>query len=169
LIALVGFGISKTKIVIAKFILMALAGIIIFYLAPVYHYFVYVVNGCAAKIDVLPDIYIISLKYFLLTLAYAAIAGSAVYGLQKKTFATVLYILLASGIIGGLITAAAFIIAKDNASDYTAHLISNITNRILLGINGKDSLIMPVIEYIAYLLIAAGMSILTFRQKEMEF
>jgi hypothetical protein len=169
LIAIVGFGINKTKIVIAKLILMTLAGIVICGVTPLFHYVVYIINGCAAKTSSIPTLYIIMLKYFLLILAYASIAGIAVYGTQRKTFSMVLYILLATGIIGGLIELILFFIFKEKSSDYTVHLIGNITNRILLGIDGKDKLIMPIIEYIAYIIIAAGTSIAALHRKEMEF
>jgi len=169
LIALVGFGINKTKIVIAKFILMALSGIVICGFLPLFHYMAYAVNGCLGGINSIPALYMIAFRYFLHMLAYAAIAGIAVYGLQKKTFSMILYILLAAGLIGGVIEFMFFIIAKENASNYTSHFISNVINRIFTGIDGNGPPVMPVVEYIAYIIIAAAVSTAAFHQKEMEF
>jgi len=44
-----------------------------------------------------------------------------------------------------------------------------VTDRILLAMMGGGALLLPVVEYVVYLLIAVGLSLLVFSRKEMEF
>ena len=165
LISLVGFGVNKTKIVTAKLILTVLFGTVIFAAAPLFHYAVYAVLGSAASAGMMKIIYAVSLKYLLMSLAFAAVSGIAVYGLQRTTFAVVLYILLAFNLIGGMIAAA----LKTFAPDLANYLISGITDKIFYALINGGSLTAPVVEYIIYVIIAALISAFVFYKKEMEF
>jgi len=165
LITLVGYGVNKAAIIIAKFILMVISGIIIFGLAPLYHCAVYALLGHAAAAGMLGPIFAVSLKYLLMTLAFSALSGIVVYGLQRATFAIVTYLLLAFGVIGSLISLALHTFAPG----LTAYLASGITDRILSGIIRGDSLTAPVIELIVYVLVALALSAAAFFRREMEF
>jgi hypothetical protein len=110
-------------------------------------------------------IYAVSLKFLLMSLAYAAISSIAAYGLQRVTFAVVSYILLAFYIVGSLISAASNVLELNIAE----HTVSGITDRILAGMTSGAFLPLPIIEYIAYVLIAAVFAVMAFCQKEMEF
>jgi len=156
---LVGFGINKAKIAAAKYILMLFSCIVVFGLAPVFHFAVYAALGCTAA-GALTAVYMLSLKYLLMSLAFAALSGVAVYGLQRVTFSIVLYILFAFNIIGGLLATA----ITPFAPNFAAHLISGVTDRIILG--GQ---VAPVIEYTLYTAIALILSVAAFYKKEMEF
>jgi hypothetical protein len=115
-------------------------------------------------------VFAISCKYFLMTLGYAVLAGIAVYGLQRPTFAMVLYIILAFNIIGGLVTAfLANMVGDEAAYAIASHLLSGITDRILAGIIGGGAPLAPGLEYIFFATIAAALSVLAFHKKEMEF
>jgi hypothetical protein len=101
----------------------------------------------------------------LTTLAFAALSGIAVYGLQRTTFAIVLYILLAFNIIGSLMAVALGMFAPS----LTSYLMSGITNRILTDIISGSTPILPFIEYAVYVTVAVVLSVLAFYKKEMEF
>jgi hypothetical protein len=165
LITLVGFGISKTKIVAAKFVLFVLFGSVIFAIAPLYHFTVYAILGQAATAEMMTIVYAALLKFFLTTIAFASLSGIAVYGLQRTTFTIVLYMLLAFNVISGLLKVAfnAF------APSLSGHFISSITDRVLAGIKGGGTLALPIIEYILYVTIALVLSVVAFHKKEMEF
>jgi len=165
LITLVGFGMNKGKIVIAKFILTALFGAVIFGLAPLIHFAVYAALGCTVTAEMMAAVYMISFKYLLMTLAFAALSGIAVYGLQRTTFAIVLYILLSFNVISGLLAAA----LKPFAPNFAAHMMSGITDRIVAGMINGSPIVLPVAEYIIYTGIAAALSVIAFYRKEMEF
>jgi len=165
LISLVGFGVNKTKIVTAKLILTVMFGTVIFALAPVFHYAVYAVLGSTATSGMMTMIYAVSLKYLLTTIAFAALSGIAVYGLQRTTFAIVLYILLAFNVIGSMIAVA----LKTFAPDLVNYLISGITDRIFAGMINAGSVTLLIVEYIIYVIIAGVLSVLVFYKKEMEF
>jgi len=165
LITLVGYGINKTKIVTAKFILMLLFGSAVFGLMPLFHYAVYAILGCNVTMDQMTVIYAVSLKFLLMTLAFAALSSIAAYGVQRTTFAIVSYILLAFGVVGALIAAVSNVLELNIAE----HIISGITDRILAGIITDGSLTLPIIEYVGYILTAAVFSVIAFHRKEMEF
>jgi len=159
LISLVGFGVPKATIIIAKFLLMTLFGIIIFGLVPLYHCAVYAAFGQKATSDMVAMIFAASLERLLAVLAFGVLSGVVVYGLQRATFAIVSYLLLAFGVIGSLLS-----LALDSfAPDLVEHLISGITNRIFVGMISGGSIIMPIIEYIISVLVAVALSLIAFQ------
>ena len=170
LITLVGFGTNKAKIILVKFILSALFGAVVYALAPLLLYVSHAAFGWTAAASTMATVYAVSFKYFLVTLGYSALSGIAVYGLQRTTFAMVLYILLAFNIIGSLVTVLLVnMIGIDFATIITNRLMSGLTDRILAGLVGSGSLTMPIIEYIIYVAIVATISVIAFNKKEMEF
>jgi len=164
LIALVGFGLGKAKIVLAKLIIFVLFNAAIYALAPVFHCAVYALLGSRMP-GAMATVYAVSFNYFLLTVAYAAVSGVAVYGLQRATFAIVLYILLSFNVISGLLAAA----LRTFAPGLTGYLASGIAGRIVAGVMGGGPIAGPFVEYAAYLAIMTTLSVAAFRRKEMEF
>ena len=170
LITLVGFGMNKARIVLVKFILTALFGAVIYALAPLLLYVVHAVFGWTATAGTMTTVYAVSLKYLLTTLGYSVLSGIAVYGLQRTTFAMVLYILLAFNVIGGLVTVFLVnMLGANLATHITNRLLSGLTDRILTGLASGTSLTAPIIEYVIFIAIAAAVSIMAFNKKEMEF
>jgi len=170
LAVLVGFGIGKTKIVLAKLCLMALLGAAAFGLAPLFHCGVYAALGCAPGPGDWAMVYALALKFLLSTLAFAVLSGVIVYGTQRVTFAGVLYILLAFNVVSGLASAALNLdFVSSLAPNLSSHLMSGISDRIFIALTGGGSMIRPAVEYIIYVAIAAALSIIAFRKKEMEF
>jgi len=165
LISLVGFGLSKTKIVIAKLILIALFSAVVFGFIPVFHCAVFRLLGWTATAGIWTTVYAVSLKFFLMTVAFSVLSGIVVYGLQRTTFAIVTYILLAFNIVSGLIATG----LRTFAPSLTEHLMSGISDRIMAGVVGGGPLTLPVIEYVVYVVIAAAISVAVFYKKEMEF
>jgi len=165
LISLVGFGLGKTKIVISKLILIMVSSAVIFGIAPLFHCSVYSLLGWPSTAETWMAVYAVSVKGFLTTIAFAVLSGIVVYGLQRTTFAIVSYILLAFGIIGGLLTTG----LNTFAPSLTHFLMSGISDRIMTGLISGSSLTSPVIAYIIYVGIAAAFSVAAFHKKEMEF
>ena len=165
LISLVGFGLSKVKIIISKFILITLFSAVIFGLVPLLHCGVYHLLGWAASADTWMVVYAASVKYFLTTVAFSVLSGVVVYGLQRTTFAIVTYILLAFNIVSGLIATG----LKTFAPGLTKILMSSISDKVMFNIISGGSLTVPVIECAVYVFIAAALSALAFYKKEMEF
>jgi len=162
---LVGYGIDKTKVVITKFILMALVSVLVFMLAVIFHSVMYALLGWAPSAHDGLMLWAIALKYYLTTVAFAVLSGIVVYGLQRTTFAMVLYILLAFNVISGLFS----MVLKSFAPTLTAYLMSGISDRIMLAVTSGGSVSMPIIEYALYVVIAGALSVLAFHKKEMEF
>jgi ABC-type transport system involved in multi-copper enzyme maturation permease subunit len=165
LITLVGFGIGKTKIVLAKFMLAILFGMVCFGIMPLFHSAVYALFGYTATASQIAMLYAVSLKFLLMTLAYCTLSSIVVYGLQRATFAVVAYILFSFSVISTLLIAVINILGLD----FYSHLFSGITDRIMTGLVSGGPLISPVIEYCAFVLMAVAFSALSFSKKEMEF
>jgi len=165
LISLVGFGLGKAKIVLSKLVLMTLFSAVVFGLAPLFHCAVFRLFGWTTTASTWTMVYVVSVKYFLTTAAYAALSSIVVYGLQRTTFAIVSYILLTLSIVSGLLTAG----LNTFAPGLIRYLISSISDRIMTGIISGSSLTLPIIEFIVYVAVVLAVSVLVFYKKEMEF
>lgn len=165
LITLVGYGMGKSKIVIAKIILATFFVTAFFGLLPLFHSTIYMGFGYKVTTAQLAAVYVVSVKYLLTTLAYIGISSIMVYGMQRPTFSIVSYILLAFGVIGNLLAMGVHTLNL-NISD---HLISGITNQIMAGMLGDGVPLLPIIEYASYIIISSVLAIIIFNKKEMEF
>ncbi|GHV08890.1 hypothetical protein FACS1894217_12080 [Clostridia bacterium] len=172
LTTLVGFGISKLKIVLSKCILMTLFSAFVFGLIPLF------VVGCFAVFGVVPDaetfkvVYIHALTQLLTVVAFAALSGIVVYGVQRNTFAIVLYIVLAFGVISNLMMLLLNAdIVRGFAPDLDKYLMSGvgIASRIEAGLLKGESVLGVFAEYAVYVAAALGLSVFAFRGKELEF
>jgi len=165
LIALVGFGLGKTRIIIAKALLMAGSSLVIFAVVPVVHAGLYGVLGSPASPAVWTTLYAVSAKYWLMTVAFAVLSGIVVYGLQRTTFAVVAYILLAFGVVSGLLATG----LKAFAPGLAGYLVGGITDKIAAGLAAGGALVGPILQLAVYLVIAGTVSAIVFNKKEMEF
>lgn len=168
LIALVGFGMGKAKIVLSKIVIIVLFGSIIFSILPLIHCAIYALFGWMTDGHTLFMIYTVSLKYLLMTIAFSTISGILVYGFQKTTFAIVLYVLLSVGTINILLEVIADFL-EHAAPNLVNHLMNGITDRIIAGMIERSPNTSAIIEYVVYILIALIVSIVAFNKKEMEF
>lgn len=170
LIALIGFGIGKAKIVFSKLILMGLFSGIIFGVTPLFMSGLYTVLGYPSSATTLAIAYAWALKIFLTTLVFAAISAIIVYGLQRPTFGMVAYLVLTLGVVNQLLTLAFNLkMIRSLAPNLSDHLASNVLGKITDGILFGEPLAGPVIECLLYLAAAIVVSILAFRKKELEF
>ena len=93
-----------------------------------------------------------------------------VYGMQRKTFAVVLYILLALGIVSqlaSLILQSALI--RGIMPGLENHLIPSITDKIQFGLTNGEPVILIFGEYLIYVAIVLALSVFAFHKKEVEF
>ncbi|MCL1799208.1 MAG: hypothetical protein FWG23_05685 [Eggerthellaceae bacterium] len=165
LAVLVGFGISKTKVVLAKLVCAAVLNAAAFALVPLFHVAVYALFGSAATTDALGSVYAVAFKFYLTTVAFSALSGIVVYGLQRTTFAVVAFVLLAFNVVSGL-AASLFGLIDPALRD---HLIPGITDRIVSGVVFGSPVAGALVEYIAYVAFAVAVSAVVFHRKEMEF
>ena len=170
LITLVGYGTSRTSIVLSRLLLMTLVSSIVFTLAPLMLFLTHAALGWTATASNMSTIYALAFKYLLLTLGYATISGIVVYGTQRTTTAMVTFVLCSLNIIGGMLSALlASLLGSELASRISTHFMLGISNRAYYAISGDGSLLLPLAEFFIYLLIAVLVSIFAFRRKEMEF
>ena len=167
---LIGFGISRTKIVLAKLILTALFSAAVLALLPLLMFASFAVLGVIPTADILGSVYIWALKALLEIVAFSALAAIVVYGLQRATVGIVTYLLLALGIVSQLIGALLnWDLISSLVPGLSTHLMSGISLRVITGILTQGPVLLPLLEYLIYVAVAAALSILAFRKKELEF
>jgi ABC-type transport system involved in multi-copper enzyme maturation permease subunit len=167
---LVGFGMSRTKIVLTKTVLAALCALALYALVPLLAAATYAVFGWPPDGQALGLLCIHVLRPFLVTLIFCAIAGIAAWGLQRSTFAMVLYLFCAAGLIGGLLSTILNLdfvtTVLPNASQ---HLPSGTALRLVVGLLKGSFLPGPLVEYLGYLVAVLVLSVVVFSKKEMEY
>ncbi|MDR0501616.1 MAG: hypothetical protein LBG97_10345 [Coriobacteriales bacterium] len=170
LTTLIGFGLGKTKIIIAKLIMVIIFGVLIFALIPVFMWAAFSVFNGAVPLEAFSTLYAWALKALLEAIAFSAVSAIIVYGLQRATFGMVTYLLLSLGVIGQLLAALfSWDLINSIAPNLSEHLMSGITIRIILGMLVGEPLILPIVEYLIYVAIAVALSVLAFKKKELEF
>jgi len=166
LITLVGYGVSRIKIVLTKLILMAIFTVITFGAMFGLHLGAYALFGFAATGVQLRLIAAIGLQFVLMTMGFTALSAVVVYGTQKSTFAVVTYFLLSFNVVSMLARAAAHLANID----INPHLISGTSGQLMLSIaNPGSGFVAPGLEYLAYLILAIVAAIVLFKKREMEF
>jgi len=166
LITLVGYGMSRTRIVLTKLLLMLLFTVLSFALLVVLHLVAHAVFGFAASGGQLRMILAIAAQFVLMTMGFAAVAAVVVYGTQKPTFAVVTYFMLAFNVVTMLLNAVANLLGFSLSN----RLISGTTVQMMLGLaTPGNALLAPGLEYLAYLAIAIAAAIVIFKNREMEF
>jgi len=166
LITLVGYGTSRTKIVLTKLALMALFTVICFVLIALLHLGAYAVFGFAATASQIRLVGAVIVQFILMTLGFAAVAAIVVYGTQKPTFAVVTYFMLAFNVVTMLINAASSLLNVN----LSAHLISGTTSQMMMGFAAPGgNVLAPLLEYLGYVVLAVVAAIILFKNREMEF
>ena len=165
LITLVGYGLGKSTIALAKFIIGVLSATVIFGLITAIHCGIYTLLGHAPTAQQAEMVFITSLTQLMMTVAFFAFSSIVAFGLQRTTFAFVVYILFGFSVVTMLVKTV-FSLAHIEISQY---LVSGITNTLMARMVNGASVVAPVLEYAAYIIVAIALSVLAFRKKEMEF
>ena len=165
LITLVGYGLNKWKIVVAKFILGVVFSMVFFAVLTGIHCGMYAVLGFAPTATMVGWVFAFALKYALMTVVFMSLSSIVAYGFQRTTFALVTYILFGFGIVTSLIKIANSVL-KLKLTDYLA---STLTDNITLGILTDDAHAAPILGCAAYLIVAVVLAAVAFNRKEMEF
>jgi len=166
LITLVGYGTSRTKIIITKLLLMLVFTFLSFAVLTGLHLAAYALLGFAATGPAIGYVLAFALQNLLLTIGFTAVAAIVVYGTQRPTFAAVAYFMLAFNVVTMLIRAVSGLLDVDLSS----RLISGTAGDIMMGLlvpGGVSA--APWIEFAAYLALAIGAAIFVFKRREMEF
>jgi hypothetical protein len=170
LATLIGYGMKKSSIVLAKLVLSTILNVLIFALIPLFMFLIYIVVGHNPSTLMMAEVYSQALKAALLAIAYSTIAGIMVYGLQRGTFAVVLYVLLSLGIVSQLLMMILYWdVISAIAPNLGNYLLSNIVNNITVGVQSGSVEWLFVLEYTTYIVMACVLSIVAFHKKELEF
>lgn len=165
LTTLVGSGLGKARIVVARLILTAGASAVVLAIAPVFHCAIYAALGWPPTAATWALVYAAALKAWLMTIGFAALSAIVVYGAQRTTLAVMTYVLLAFGVVSGLMTMA----LNSFGPNLIPHLLSSVTGRVQAALTSGGSPVWPLIEFLIYVVAAVAAAVLVFRKKEMEF
>ncbi|MDR0591260.1 MAG: hypothetical protein LBG75_01725 [Candidatus Nomurabacteria bacterium] len=170
LTTLIGFGMNKAKIVVSKLLLVAGLSAVILGITPLFMAGIYAVIGHSPSTASLEGAYTESFSMWLTLIACTAIASIATYGLQRVTFAMVLYLLLALRVIDQLLSMVfSWNLIRDLAPNLSDYLVTSITSRIQLGATLDGTMLAAIIEYGVVLVVATVLSVIVFNKKESEF
>jgi ABC-type transport system involved in multi-copper enzyme maturation permease subunit len=172
LTAMVGYGLGKARIVVAKVLLMALASAVLLALVPLFMTGVLTAFGAAPAAGSLGGVYAYALKAWMLTVAYSAVAAIVAYASQRSTFAVVAYLFLAVGVVSAIVGLAlgsdAVAAVLPGASDLMAASISDHARDALL-VGDYASTAVALAQWAVYTVVASAIAAIVFKRREMEF
>jgi ABC-type transport system involved in multi-copper enzyme maturation permease subunit len=166
LITLVGYGTSRTRIILTKFLLMTICTTIAFAVLTALHFGLYAAFGFAATGPAISYVLAFALKNLLLTIGFALVATVVAYATQKSTFAVVAYFMLAFNVVSTLIRVAASYMHLNIADRLLSGTTTNIVVQMLTP---GGNIAAPGLELLAYLGLAIVASIIVFKRRELEF
>ena len=167
----IGFGYSRASIIISKL----LTGIIMTCLIFIYVMINYALMAVIFNLNINADIRTIMGHNFILSLiliiSFFSLASVFAFLTQKSTFGIITYILLASGfvnnILGLIFKLQIFKSIFKNLNDYT---VTNSINTISNLLNNQKALtVQPVLTLITFLVISTTISIIVYKNVELEF
>ncbi len=167
----IGFGYSRTSIIISKLI----SGIIMTSLIFIYVIINYALMALIFDLNINTEIRNLMGHNFILSLiliiSFFSLASILAFLTQKSTLGIITYILLASGfvnsILGLIFKLQIFKSIFKNINDYT---VTNSINTISNLLNNQKALtLQPVITVIAFLVISTTISVIVYKNVELEF
>jgi ABC-type transport system involved in multi-copper enzyme maturation permease subunit len=169
---MVGHGLGKGRLVLAKVLLMAITCAVLLALVPLFIAAVLAALGFAPGPGDIAASYALMLKAWMIAVAYSALAAIVAYASQRVTFAIVAYLFLSVGIISGLVGAA-----LDNATvtailpDASSHLLPYIGARMSAAVAAGQwaQAAQSGLEWLVYVVIATAVAAVVFKKREMEF
>lgn len=173
---ILGFGINKTFILFSKIIISTLINILFLLLALLIICMSFMAFG--VKIDNIMDIMLkMLIRPVLLTTVYIAVASIAAFGTQNTAVAIIVYLFFSSGLVDFLLNELLRLeyirmAASTDIRHYFLYTIEAIVYEIddmIFLPNYYSFSIIPVIQYIIFLIITLFLSVLAFDKKEIEF
>jgi ABC-type transport system involved in multi-copper enzyme maturation permease subunit len=167
---LVGFGLSKAAIVVAKFLLVLLFSAICYALVMLLTWLIHAAFGWPASADMMVVVGKYAFKQLLTTVVFAAIASIFVYGFLRTTFALVFYLLFVLSVFGALL-------ARLFSLDFFMKIIPNLANylpdslidQLSEGMIAGSFPIGPSIGCALYIVVSIVIAIIIFSRRELEF
>jgi ABC-type transport system involved in multi-copper enzyme maturation permease subunit len=170
--AMVGYGLSKARLVVSKLALIAGCSAVLLALVPPIFAAVLALFGAAPVQGDVSAAYALMLKAWMVIVAFSTVAAIVAYGSQRATFAIVAYLFLSAGIVSGLLGAAlssetvsAIVPGADQLLASRTSL--NVSSALIAGAPGEA--LVPAVEWIVYVIVATFIATLVFNKREMEF
>jgi hypothetical protein len=170
LASLVGHGVGRVRIVLAKAASMACLSALSFSLAVLWLAGCHALLGWPPTAGAMQAVAMIAVQQMLLAVGSATLASVAVYGLGRPTFAMVTYVMIALNVIGGAVQAIlTLVVSGEVAKAVGGRMIHGIADRMLLAALGGGQLLQPTVEYVAYVALSCAAAAAAFLAKEVEF
>lgn len=165
LASVIGYGQKKGMIILSKLLLAVIMNTFMYLAALLCFSGILFFIGAPVPASAVPELLLYMLQKLSITIAYQIIASIMVYGIQKPSFSIGFYLLLSTGFIGQLLSMLL-------QSGFITQIFGNLTGFMLSPIirtmfdNVSPATVLP---YLAYLIIAAVLSVGVFYKKELEF
>ncbi len=165
----VGFGLSRKTIVLAKSMVMVIVTLITYLLGFILFHALFFLIGLNTM-DIVVKTFSILVNPFLIVIGYSLLASTVVYGTQRATMAIVTFIVFITSIVPQLI--GAFLgtsLVQNIVGDLTPYLLSSVINNISQNLIAGQFDFMPWITLAVYLTLFTVTAIIVFNKKELEF
>lgn len=168
----IGRGTGRTQVVIAKFVESVVVTAVASAVLYVIFRFLPLVFGVAENETLNKVILVVVLQFLLQTVMYTSLASIVSMARQESVTATVVYVLLAAGIVdqifGLLFKVDAIKSLVGDAAAYLPQTLSNSLGSEIVGMGGSVTA-SAVIAYACYVVISLVLASWVFRKKELEF
>lgn len=168
----IGRGTARTRVVIAKFVEVLVLSVLVGALLYVFERFVPMVFGIPQNGKLNAALLASVLQFVLQTVIFASLASIVSMARQESVTATVIYVLLAAGVVDQLIGLLLSLnVVKSVVGNLTGYLPQALANSLgaqLSGISGSVSISL-VLVYIGYIVVAQVLASWVFNRKELEF
>ncbi|MCI1901410.1 MAG: hypothetical protein LKI93_01580 [Bifidobacteriaceae bacterium] len=169
----IGRGTGRTRIVVAKLIETIAVSVLVGAVYYVIFRFLPLVFGIAGADALNRAIAVTVLQLVLETIMFSSLASIVSMALQESVTATVVYVLLAAGVIDQLLGLLLKLnMIKDLVGDLTGYLPQTISSTLgtqISGVGGAGVSAGTVCVYIGYVVVSLLVASWVFRRKELEF
>lgn len=167
----IGRGTGRTRVVIAKFLEMAVVAVIagiVLYVVLLYFPAIFSIHVTSA----LSSTALTAVWQFVLeTILFSALASIISMARQESVTATVVFVLLASGVVDQLLSLLLSIgFIKNMVGDITGYLPQSLAATIGAQFSGTgDGGFSYVAVYVGYIVVSLALSCWAFHRKELDF
>ena len=165
----IGFGLSRSKLIIARFIEV----LVLILEATVFMVITELVMGLVAGVSssTIVDTCNACWQYLVPTMCYMSICLMIVYGMRSATFAMVCYIVFTIGVLDGILAGISVAIPflRDNNIHLNYALPDTMVGKLAINPAFDYRWVMWIVVAVVYILLPLWLATRVFRKKELEF
>lgn len=165
----VGFGLPRHMIILAKFIILLIVTLITFIIGYLLYnalFFALGFNSIEHALNVIP----ILVTPFLMIIAYSLIASVVVYGTQRATMSIVAFLVFATGLVPSLLSMLfSSSLVTNLVGNVSPYLLTNLIREMGSNLLDHKLVFTQPLLVVLYFIVFIAVSMLVFNKKELEF